>query len=57
MVWFGLSLKPNKTDHYQSELNTIDLSKNYNWAISNGVIDITKDLDLTNIKKYLKYIG
>lgn len=33
-------------------LNVINLSSKYSWAISNIDINITRDLELTDIKKY-----
>lgn len=37
--------------------NVIDYNNKYNQAISNANINIAKNLRLTSIKKYLRYIA
>lgn len=38
-------------------LNSIDLAPKYMWVISNANLDEANILDLTNIKKYLRWAG
>lgn len=38
-------------------LSSMDLNSKYIWAISNANMDVTKNLKLTNVKKYWRYDG
>ena len=38
-------------------LSLVDLTKRYNWAMSDANLDIAKKLELTGIKKYWRRIS
>ena len=38
-------------------LSAIDLKSKHSWAISNSDMNVARDLGLSNIKKYWRYVG